>query len=422
MGRWARSLLQRALYTRVSLAPIPAWSGYRAPESCLYFNAFGRFLFGLQQRWYLLWGVRQRLAIRLEHFDDIDYGRLYRKGNPQQQWPPPPFVETAKNGHADAGALIGRLEASYALACRHDPQRLPLGPWWKDRAAEFQASFFDDRQAIKRDVLQNFRRLATSQAAIIADQLDTVVPQESFAASYKRAVQLVQQYHQRSAWVDHAILGSVSESFSGNNLCPVYRGQRLSRRLLLHAYYVSQIRRHARFGAHDAFSILDLGGAYGGLIRLLSLYYTNCRAFLIELPEVCVLAGYFLSEALPDRRVRVLADMNLDDLRAGKIEGSARDVYVLPTWAVEYLPDRSIDLVINTQSLGEMSKEAGQYYIRHIERLASGYFYSSNRPFSDMAKYDDFGFYNWGFQERWHTVLCQMNHLGKLEWLGHRES
>ena len=421
LGLKVRALVYRLVYTRASLASMPDWAGYRVPESCLYLNAFGRLLFSLQQRLYLRFGLRERLAIQLEHFDDVDYGRLYGRGSHQRLWPVAPFVETAQHRDAATEGLMTRLQTSYSLAYTHDARRLSQSPWWKTMTGEFQEHFFENDKTIKRDTLVNFRRRATSKAAIISDQLDTIVPQKSFEHSYRQSLGLVLRYHKRSEWVDHATLASVSESFSGNNLCPVYRGQRLSRRLLLHAYYLSQIRKHTGFRKDDSFSILDLGGAYGGLVRLLSLYYTNCRAFLIELPEICVLAGYFLSQALPRKRIVVLSELDLDDLKAGRIDLSRGDVFVLPTWVIEHLPDKCIDLVINTTSLGEMSMESGQYYIRHIERLTRGYFYSCNRSFSDMSKYDDFNFYNWNFQERWHTILYQLNHAGKLEWLGQCE-
>lgn len=413
-----RNLKYRSLYTAKSLEKFPRFTLVAIPESLLYYNGFGRFLFWFRQRLYLALGWREKLAIRLEHFDSIDYSHLYEKGSTRAFWPVGPYVERAKSSESLQNGLAHRLQDSYASAYSNDPYHLPQSAWWKEMTTEFKSHFFTGDQAIRKDVLADFRRAQTSRARIVSDQLDRIFPEKSFSFSYLKSLELILEYHRLSDSIDHAILGSVSESFSGNNLCPVYRGQRLSRRLLTHAYYFSQIRKHVDFKPEDTLTILDLGGAYGGLVRLLSLFYSSSRVILVELPEICVLAGYFLSQALPHKKVVTFSEIDIKALKAGRWNHVEGDVFILPTWAIEYLQDASIDLIINTTSLGEMSKDYGDFYMRHIERIARGYFYSNNRAYSDVPKYDDFGFYNWGFQKPWHPILYQMSPIAKLEWLG----
>ena len=44
--------------------------------------------------------------------------------------------------------------------------------------------------------------------------------------------------------------------------------------------------------------ILDIGGGYGGLARLLKNIYHDSTFIIIELPELCMLSAYFLKETL----------------------------------------------------------------------------------------------------------------------------
>lgn len=167
-------------------------------------------------------------------------------------------------------------------------------------------------------------------------------------------------------------------------------------------------------------NILELGGAYGGLTRMLSTYYNRSRVFFVDLPEVCVFAGYFLSKALPHKKVAVLSDLNIELFKKGSMEWDQYDIFVLPTWAIEFIPDNFIDLVVNTVSLGEMSKEYGSFYIQQIERISSRYFYSNNRAVSDSkdGRYDDFGFYNWEFSKQWRSIIYRYSPTGHNECLG----
>ena len=65
------------------------------------------------------------------------------------------------------------------------------------------------------------------------------------------------------------------------------------------------------------------------------------------------------------------------------------DFIILEQDDLKKLDDKMIDCVINTASLGEMSKLDQDYYINQIERITKKYFYSVNRHRSDNVLFSD---------------------------------
>ena len=69
----------------------------------------------------------------------------------------------------------------------------------------------------------------------------------------------------------------------------------MSERLIRHGYYVSQIVKNTKFLNDPNQVFLDLGGGFGSLSRLLITIKTS-KCILIEQPEVCLIAAYYLKK------------------------------------------------------------------------------------------------------------------------------
>ena len=134
----------------------------------------------------------------------------------------------------------------------------------------------------------------------------------------------------------------------------------------------SQIREITSDSEHPI--VAEIGAGYGG-----TAYYLLCKDEPItyidfDLPEVLTVAAYYLSMALPHRKVLLY--------RPGlKIELEAMrryDIILMPNWKLPQLPSESVDLFLNTFSLSEMPYATICDYIAHIERCCSGYFLYNN--------------------------------------------
>ena len=164
-------------------------------------------------------------------------------------------------------------------------------------------------------------------------------------------------------------------------------------------------------------TIIDIGGGYGGLSRVLKNIYLDSTFVIIELPELCFLATFFLKKCFPDKKIGTLSDFNQFQSITKK-DIIDYDFIILPQPMVEKFADETFDLCINTTSLGEMTNDMQSYYINHIERLSNKYFYSVNRAKKRVEKYNSKGFYDFQFKKRWHTLIYKFTYSYHLEFLG----
>ena len=76
---------------------------------------------------------------------------------------------------------------------------------------------------------------------------------------------------------------------------------------------------------------------------------------------------------------------------------------------MEKFDNEVFDLIINTTSLGEMTDEMQNYYLKHIERTSKSYFYSVNRAEKELED-NSRGFYDFKFKNRWISKLYKYTH------------
>ena len=127
--------------------------------------------------------------------------------------------------------------------------------------------------------------------------------------------------------------------------------------------------------------VAEIGAGYGGTAHYL-LRGAEPMCFVdLDLPEVLVLAAYYLSRTLPGRKVLIWEP----GLALGAQTLQDYDVVLLPNWALPQLPDASVDLFLNTFSLSEMPYEVIAEYLRHVERACRGYFLYNNMDRSGVV-------------------------------------
>jgi SAM-dependent methyltransferase len=133
---------------------------------------------------------------------------------------------------------------------------------------------------------------------------------------------------------------------------------------LWHSYTLYRLRQ---LGASSHSSMMEIGGGYGCLAYFA--YKAGHRRYVIvDLPWVNALQGYFLIMALPPGAVRLYGE-------------TGGEIAVLPHWCVRSLPDRSVDYVVNSDSMPEMGIETARDYVRQVARLLrpGGLFLSINQ-------------------------------------------
>lgn len=139
---------------------------------------------------------------------------------------------------------------------------------------------------------------------------------------------------------------------------------------LIHSYSLYRLRE---LGATNRSSIVEIGGGYGCMGLLFA------RAGLgdyeiVDLPFMNAVQGFFLLNTLPEESVRLFGE----DSPAG--HSPHRPVTrVSPHWTFHERADRSVDFVINVNSLPEIGVEEARAYLGTIGRVTRDTFVSLNQ-------------------------------------------
>ena len=130
---------------------------------------------------------------------------------------------------------------------------------------------------------------------------------------------------------------------------------------VVHSYTAQRLRQLGGPGA----SVAEIGGGYGCLA--LMAHRAGLAPYAVfDLPWVNALQGYFLIRALPAGSVRLYGE-------------STGDIRVLPYYALETEPDKSFDVLVNSDSLPEMGRATAAEYLRTIRRITRGVLLSINQ-------------------------------------------
>lgn len=290
--------------------------------------------------------------------------------------------------------------------------------WWKNVREEFINLFFLENK-INLNKIINFRNNINTKAEILNDQ-NYLSKINSERVKKLKSVMLINLYHKLSTQVSLDVLRLSSDSKVGNNQCLNYRGQRINQRILRYGYFLSQIRQNTSLDSNDKNLFLDLGGGYGGLARMIKNLYPNSTIVIIELPELCMLSNYFLQTNFNEKSIGTFKDFK-DSNKINEEDLKKFDFVILPQFFIEKFERNIFDITINTMSLGEITDEMQDFYLKNIERITKKYFYSVNRSKKRVEKYNSRGFYDLKFNSRWLAKIYKYTHTYHIEFLGEKK-
>ena len=120
----------------------------------------------------------------------------------------------------------------------------------------------------------------------------------------------------------------------------------------------------------EPLSLVEIGAGFGGLaywaIKLKKIKVGSYT--IIDLPLINVLQGYFLVKAFGAANVRLY----------GEISNNNAMITILPAFSFEEEINKNIDVLINENSMPEMSNAIVENYIQFAKKKVSGIFFSYN--------------------------------------------
>ncbi|MBF0532663.1 MAG: putative sugar O-methyltransferase [Candidatus Omnitrophica bacterium] len=179
----------------------------------------------------------------------------------------------------------------------------------------------------------------------------------------------------------------------------------------LHEYY--SIMNHIDGGRQNFKNIGEIGAGYGRLAYVFLKAMPGCSYTIIDIPPALYVAQKYLSGIFPEKKIFLFRPFS--NYQSIQKEFESSQIRLISAPQVELLPDKSFDVMINISSLHEMTLAQINHYIRHIDRLTNGYFYTKQWLVS-RAKRNGFVIRReeYPIPQAWDTLFNEKHPIQKL--------
>lgn len=261
------------------------------------------------------------------------------------------------------------------LTFREDPVHTRL---WNLKFREGTQRLIDDGGRIDPTALADFRR----QAGFIGDgpsiELNHFSPGNLLLGSRRGQKALLKKCLR--VLEEHGLVELLRKHPSpaiGNPYLIEHRGLRYSHRWFRHIYALGRMNSILRPRLKTGFIALDIGSGYGIFQGLLYREYPGCHQVLVDLPEMLLLARYFLAVWFPEARIAGMAELSgRSSITRDFIE--EHDFLLLPSSWYGRLEARSANLVTSFACLGELKREFFDYYVQAPVFKTADYLFTIN--------------------------------------------
>ncbi len=172
---------------------------------------------------------------------------------------------------------------------------------------------------------------------------------------------------------DHlGILDKIKEPKLGNPFVVKYKGKLISQDLCNSIYEFYSITEGNNFSGKV--KIVELGAGYGRLGYVFLKMLPDSSYCIIDIPPALFIAQNYLSRVFP--KEKVFKFRPFQSFKEVKKEFEQSRIQFIMPHQIELLPNKYFDLSINISSLHEMTREQIRNYLKQINRLCKGYFYT----------------------------------------------
>lgn len=206
------------------------------------------------------------------------------------------------------------------------------------------------------------------------------------------------------------ILKKIDEPKIGNPFLISYKNKKISQDLCnsIHEFYsITEF-----LGKTNNLQILEIGAGYGRLAYIFLNQLRNCSYSIIDVPPALFVAQKYLSSVFP--KEKIFRFRTFKSFKQVKNEFESARIRFLNADQIELLPDNYFNLVINISSLHEMTREQIKHYIRQINRLCHGYFYTKQWRKSRIADNSYIGERDYPRFARWKTIFHRQHPIQKM--------
>lgn len=254
---------------------------------------------------------------------------------------------------------------------------LPAGEWDQDiktRRAEYLQALSSNDVNLLGELLKNFFRNSGVAGVWVFAYFSDIY--KSSTQKKRRFVNdILADYSSWSDFVDGANISDVSAPPIGNPWGYLIDGSLLLPNSLRHHYYGAHVK--SLVTGVESPVVAEIGGGYGGFAYSLMSSSRGARYIDFDLPEILLVASYYLMNAFPNKNFLLFGEAGNDNPLTSELINEY-DVILLPNFCLPQLASNSVDLFINTNSLSEMDYHTVAEYISQIVRTCKRYFFHVN--------------------------------------------
>lgn len=170
------------------------------------------------------------------------------------------------------------------------------------------------------------------------------------------------------------LMAGMEEPALGNPFKIYLGGKLISQDLANSLLEFYSIREEFSPSPDERFTIAELGAGYGRTAHVFLSAFPRCRYIIIDIPPALYIAQNYLTRIFPDRKA--FRFRSFREIGEVKTEMDASDIVFLLPHQAEMLEKNAVRLFINISSLHEMTRDQIALYLKLIERLTDGYFYT----------------------------------------------
>jgi hypothetical protein len=276
--------------------------------------------------------------------------------------------------------LLSRVLTAYEAAKRDQlnagPEYQPNGEWTSLIEAKLKA--FRDRGTLA-EVLETFFR--NEDAFIGLCDYATPAHLKPRGNLMKRVLFVNSMLHDYRVWIE--LTGKRVEEIRvprAGNPFGYYIDGTLAVPANFRHHYVAE-KAAALMGGKGV--LAEIGGGWGD-VGYFALRFPGVHYVDLDLPEILLLASYWLCSTLPERKLALYGE---DDCRTVLANVQDYDAVLFPNFCMPLLADEFVDVFLNTHSLSEMRPETIHVYLEQIGRICRRYFLheNSDKPFHTLG-------------------------------------
>src|SRR4030042_460460 len=219
-----------------------------------------------------------------------------------------------------------------------------------------------------RAILENFSRadFSASQGGgvDVTNIKKQLLYKYLFVNTWYKYFNLYKEAIQREPDLDYPLVGNPAGLFYNGKVIPI--------EAIRFSYCAEQILPLLEDNSHPV--ICEIGGGNGGQAYTLMSKSSRASTYIdLDIPEMLVIATYFLLMALPDKSFLLYGEGSWEDDALKKY-----DIAMLPYFLIPQIEANTVDLFFNQRSFSEMDGKTVLEYVHQIERICRGYFMHIN--------------------------------------------